>query len=69
MLAGSDAHSLVELGLAMVRLPAFNSAEELRIAVRDAQISGRLLSAADHFKASALIGLSKFIPGKKSERS
>ncbi len=66
MLAGSDAHSLVELGLAVVRLPAFNNAEELRIAVRDAEISGRLLSAADHFKASALIGLSKLIPGKKS---
>jgi predicted metal-dependent phosphoesterase TrpH len=68
MLAGSDAHSLVELGLAVTRLPAFNNAEELRIAVRDAEISGRALSAADHFKASALIGLSKLIPGKKSTR-
>ena len=64
MLAGSDAHSLVELGLAVVRLPAFNNAEKLRIAVRDAEISGRLLSVVDHFKASALIGLSKLIPGK-----
>jgi len=68
MLAGSDAHSLVELGLAVVRLPAFNSAEELRAAVRKAEISGQLLSVADHFKASTLIGLSKFIPGKKSAR-
>jgi len=68
MLAGSDAHSLVELGLAVTRLPAFNSAEELRVAVRETHISGRPLSVLDHFKASALIGLSKFIPGKKSER-
>ena len=68
MLAGSDAHSLVELGLAVVCLPAFNSADELRIAVRDAEISGQALSAVDHFKASALIGLSKFLPGKKSVR-
>ncbi len=66
MLAGSDAHSLVELGLALTRLPAFNSAEELRAAVRETEIGGRLLSVADHFKASALVGLSKFIPGKKS---
>ena len=64
MLAGSDAHSLVELGLAVTHLPAFNNAEELRAAVRETQIRGRLLSAADHFKASALIGLSKLIPGK-----
>jgi predicted metal-dependent phosphoesterase TrpH len=63
MLAGSDAHSLVELGLAVTRLPAFNSVEELRAAVRETQISGRMLSVTDHFKASALIGLSKIIPG------
>lgn len=68
MTAGSDAHSLVELGLAVMHLPAFNSADELRAALVDAQISGRMLSAADHFKASALIGLSKFIPGKKTVR-
>lgn len=68
MLGGSDAHSLVELGLVLTRLPAFNSAEELRLSVLEAHISGRLLSVGDHFKASALIGLSKFIPGKKAPR-
>ena len=68
MTAGSDAHSLVELGLAVVRLPAFNNADELRAALADAEISGRMLSVMDHLKASALIGLSKFIPGKKSAR-
>ena len=68
MLGGSDAHSLVELGLVVTRLPAFSSAEELRASVPEAQISGRPLSVADHFKASAMIGLSKLIPGKKSEQ-
>jgi len=67
-LAGSDAHSLMELGLAVTRLPAFNNAEELRAAVRETEISGQMLSAADHFKASTLIGLSKLIPGKRSTR-
>ena len=68
MLGGSDAHSLVELGLVVTRLPAFNSAEELRAAVPEAHISGRALSAVDHFKASATIALSKLIPRKKSAR-
>jgi len=66
MLAGSDAHSLVELGLAVTRLPVFNNVEELRRAVRETEISGRMLSVAAHFKASTLIGLSKLIPGKRS---
>jgi len=68
MMAGSDAHSLVELGLAVMRLPAFNNAGELREALSKAQISGRMLSVVDHFKASALIGLSKFFPGRRDER-
>jgi len=68
MLAGSDAHSLAELGLALTRLPAFNNAEELRTAVRDTEIIGRMLSVVDHFKASTLIRLSKLIQGERSAR-
>ena len=56
MLAGSDAHSLVELGMATVSLPAFNSPDELKAALKTGKIEGRLLSPADHFKASTLIG-------------
>lgn len=67
MLAGSDAHSLVELGLATVRLPAFNSPDQLRSALKTAHISGRLLSPLDHFRASALIGLGRLNPWKKSD--
>ncbi len=68
MLAGSDAHSLVELGLAVTRLPVFNNAEELRVAIRKTEISGRMFSVVDHFKASTLIGLSKLIKGKRFAR-
>ena len=64
MLAGSDAHSLVELGLASVDLPDFNSADELRASVKEARISGRLLSVKDHLKASLMIGLGRLNPWK-----
>ena len=67
MLVGSDAHSLVELGLATVTLPEFNSADELREALKTAEIEGRLLSVWDHFKASTLIGLGRLNPGNKRD--
>jgi len=62
MLAGSDAHSLVELGLATVELPEFDSPDELRDALQNARISGRLLSPLDHFKASTAIALGRINP-------
>lgn len=62
MQAGSDAHSLVELGLATVELPEFNNAEELREALKAGRISGSLLSPWDHFKASTQIALGKVNP-------
>lgn len=65
MIAGSDAHSLVELGLAAVSLPVFNSPLELRNSLKSAKIEGRLLSPSDHLKASALIGLGRLNPWKK----
>ena len=64
MQAGSDAHSLVELGLATVELPAFGNPDELRAALEAGQISGRLLSPWDHFKASTSIALGKMFPRK-----
>jgi hypothetical protein len=65
MTAGSDAHSLVELGLASVWLPVFNNPEELREALKEARIDARLLSPLDHFKASALIAAGRLNPFKK----
>jgi hypothetical protein len=59
MMAGSDAHALVELGLATVHLPDFSDAEGLRAALCSAQITGKLLSPLDHFRASCAIGLGR----------
>ena len=67
MIAGSDAHSLVELGLGSVVLPEFNSPEELRKALKTAVIEGRLVSPMEHFKASVLIGLGRLDPWKKRD--
>jgi len=69
MIAGSDAHSLVELGLGSVLLPEFNSPDELRASLKTAVIEGRLVSPLEHFKASALIGLGRLNPWKKSDQS
>ena len=65
MIAGSDAHSLVELGLGAVRLPIFNTPDELRHSLKTAVIEDRLLSPLDHLKASTLIGLGRLNPWKK----
>ena len=67
MIAGSDAHSLVELGLGSVSLQEFNSPGELRKALKSAVISGRLLSPLEHLKASMLIGLGRLNPRKKHD--
>lgn len=43
-MVGSDAHSVPEIGRAVLQLPSFNSAEELRQAVKSASFSGELSS-------------------------
>ena len=43
-MVGSDAHSIPEIGRAVLQLPDFNSAEELRQAVKSATFSGELSS-------------------------
>ena len=67
MIAGSDAHSLVELGLGSVHLPEFNSPDELRQSLKTAVIEGRLVSPLEHLKASAQIGLGRLNPWKKKD--
>jgi predicted metal-dependent phosphoesterase TrpH len=47
-LAGSDAHSVFELGQATVLLPEFSNAEELRKSLRQAQLETRLSGAYVH---------------------
>ena len=47
-LAGSDAHSLKEIGRAVVILPPFNNAEELRQALKSAELKSNLSSPFIH---------------------
>jgi len=67
MIAGSDAHSLVELGLALMQLPDFRNANELRIAINISKISGKLLSPMEHFRASLQIMAGRLTPFKKTK--
>ncbi len=61
-MAGSDAHSLVELDLATMRLPYFNSAEELRKVIHQAQMDTRIFSPLAHLHANAAILLGRGMP-------
>jgi predicted metal-dependent phosphoesterase TrpH len=47
--AGSDAHAIIELGTATMRLPAFTNADELRIALRKVVPHVRLSAPWVHF--------------------
>jgi predicted metal-dependent phosphoesterase TrpH len=67
MLAGSDAHSSADLWLAHVQLPEFNSAVELREALRAAIISGRMLSPLEHLKTSTMTRLGRINFKKKGD--
>ncbi len=42
--AGSDAHSIGEIGTATLKLPAFQTADEFREALKTAEVNGRLSS-------------------------
>jgi predicted metal-dependent phosphoesterase TrpH len=48
MSAGSDAHTLVEVGRAYVEVPPFATAAEFLAGLRDGQVQGRLSSALIH---------------------
>jgi predicted metal-dependent phosphoesterase TrpH len=61
-MVGSDAHSLVELGLATMKLPFFNSAEELRKVIRLAQMDTRIFSPLAHLHANSTILLGRWMP-------
>ena len=51
-LAGSDAHSLKELGRAVVLLPEFDSTGGLRLSLKSAELSTNLSSPLIHFVSS-----------------
>ena len=61
-LVGSDAHSLVELGLASMFLPDFHTADELRQALGQAEITTQPFTPFNHFLANASIFFGKIMP-------
>lgn len=64
--AGSDAHSMGEIGNALVELPAHpNSAEALRAALRSAECSGREASRLVHLH-STWAKVAKKLPGART---
>jgi predicted metal-dependent phosphoesterase TrpH len=50
--AGSDAHTPQEFGRAALVLPAFETAEELRLSLKEARLEGRLSGIWVHFQSS-----------------
>lgn len=59
-MAGSDAHSLGELGQASMIMPDFNTAEEMREAVKSAKIEATLSSKTVRFRSTAAKIIKKF---------
>ncbi|MDO8970661.1 MAG: PHP domain-containing protein [Saprospiraceae bacterium] len=61
-MVGSDAHSQMELGLSTLKLPQFNSADELRQVIRQAQMDTRPFSSWAHVCANTSILLGRLMP-------
>lgn len=59
MLVGSDAHSLLEVGLSTVTLPPFHSADQLRRSIKEARLHPHPLSTPAHMLANFSIFLDK----------
>jgi len=59
-MAGSDAHTLSELGRANMTLPWFDDAESLRSAVRESTISGELSGLHVHMLSTIARVAKKF---------
>ncbi len=62
MLGGSDAHSLVELGLSTVTLPPFHSAADLRLSLRHSKLETRPFTPPAHVWANFNILLGRLWP-------
>jgi predicted metal-dependent phosphoesterase TrpH len=64
MFAGSDAHTIGELGQATVRMPPFDSAQSFLTSLAQAEICARLSSPLVHF-ASTYAKLVKQVTGRR----
>jgi len=59
-MVGSDAHSIPEIGRAVLQMPDFNTAEELRRAVKSAAFSGELSSKMVRLHSTVAKVVNKF---------
>lgn len=60
--AGSDAHAIFELGRAVMLLPEFSTADELRSVIRQAKFNARLSSPLVHFYSRYAVWYKKIFP-------
>lgn len=60
--AGSDSHALFELGRALMLLPEFSTADELRSVIRQAEFKARLSSPLVHFYSRYAVWTKKVFP-------
>ena len=61
-MVGSDAHSQVELGLATLKLPPFDSANDLRQVIQLAQMETQAFTPRAHLYANVSILLGRMMP-------
>ncbi|HQP08106.1 MAG TPA: PHP-associated domain-containing protein [Anaerolineaceae bacterium] len=61
-IAGSDSHAAIEVGKAVMQLPDFTTSDELRAAVRQASIQGRLSPHWVHFISTYAKNYKKVFP-------
>jgi predicted metal-dependent phosphoesterase TrpH len=66
---GSDAHVLQEVGRAVLELPAFNNADELRAVIRDGRPVVKLSSPAIHFTSRYAVFRKKLFPRQRPPKS
>ena len=66
---GSDAHVTRELGRAILELPPFNSADELRAVIRDGQPVVKLSSPAIHITSRYAVFKKKLFPRQRPPKS
>jgi predicted metal-dependent phosphoesterase TrpH len=66
---GSDAHVTREVGRAILELPAFNSADELRAVIREGRPVVKLSSPAIHFTSRYAVFRKKLNPRQRPPKS
>lgn len=60
--AGSDAHAICEIGRALMLIPKFNTADDLRSVIKQAEFKARLSSPLVHFYSRYAVWYKKIFP-------